>query len=879
MSSFSEWLSTTDEKKLAEYADMFKMFANCGKSEEQIKELFLKSIGISDFYFENLKAYYFEKFHTDSSSAVVRGSRYKDQMNWYTPVKLGDVNPNSRWGKLVSRLKNSKGWKDEHIEALHHQSNDVVSSLAPPKSLEPDTVKGLVLGYVQSGKTTNFAASIAKACDEGYNFVLVLSGIHNELRYQTEKRLRNDLSNSDIKSLNLTKDDKSGDFKKPNDSFDKYINMADVTFAVVKKNKPVLEKLYNWLNEAKDPSTAKVLIIDDEADQASINNAKDENDQSAVHRCIRDIIKVFSEKTVVSYVGYTATPFANIMINASCEDDLFPSDFILSLEPPESYYGAEKLFGRARVNEDRGVSGMDVIRFIDDYDGGKSHKELEPSIKHAIHTFILAGAERIARHESNVHQNITMLINNSKRKIDHSLTYNQVNSYVEELRYQIENKNTALITKLKKIWKEDVSRVSDDQSVGLVLRQEDFLDTVTHLINSLKVFKSNSDSSDFPDFESGSEKSIIIGGDKLSRGLTIEGLTVSYFDRTSKGYDTLLQMGRWFGYRPGYVDLTRIFVTKNTAANFYHLATVEQELREQINELNEDELSSPDQVALMIRDHDDLRPTASIQFAKNKEFSALSYSGKKYQATRIMVNDLEVLNQNYNTVVNLIANLEQEKKKAESRLNEMKYGNIYKNVNPEKVVRFLKEFKFSRYDKSFNYNLIGQYIEKLSEQGELQNWSVVLASLKPGDEAKKIDVGDTGISVYAASRTVKRYINNDDGSVTIDNVLIAQQELSDLEDLAILDGYDSLSKFSSDKKPKFKTLRRNRPIDRGLLVIQPLYGKWDQQDQWLNDKDGKLRHHLHSKCSKIFSVAIVLPYTKHPQCEFTYVKNSSIKVA
>jgi hypothetical protein len=253
------------------------------------------------------------------------------------------------------------------IDSINSASNSILSQLADPQG-KKRTVKGLVLGYVQSGKTANFSAVAAKAIDSGYKLAIVLAGMHNNLRLQTERRLVHELCEPNLgKVINLTKVDKNGDFSKR-----QAVRAASIcgrtdgfALAVLKKNSAVLRAFNLWLSEA-DPELVKqcpVLIIDDESDHASVNTAKSNEDASAINRLIRELLKRFDS---CSYIGYTATPFANVLIDSSQEDDLYPRDFLVSLEKPYSYFGSEELFGSEAILDKTGHEPLPLIRLIPD---------------------------------------------------------------------------------------------------------------------------------------------------------------------------------------------------------------------------------------------------------------------------------------------------------------------------------------------------------------------------------------------------------------------------------------------------------------------------------------------------------------------------------
>ena len=250
------------------------------------------------------------------------------------------------------------GWPPERIDAVDRATDHVVAHT--PRPMNPNyRAKGLVVGYVQSGKTTNFTSVIAKLADEEYRMVIVLSGIHNGLRRQTQARLDTQLTQLNPERW-LTLTSETSDFQRPTFNASVALRSDKVVLAVVKKNAAVLRRLVAWLDEplARDAlKSSPVLVIDDEADQASVAT-------KSINPLIQRLLGLMPKST---YVGYTATPFANVFIDPSESNDLYPRDFILNLPQPEGYFGPEKIFGRDELETDQGsgpVDGYDMVRIV-----------------------------------------------------------------------------------------------------------------------------------------------------------------------------------------------------------------------------------------------------------------------------------------------------------------------------------------------------------------------------------------------------------------------------------------------------------------------------------------------------------------------------------
>jgi len=255
----------------------------------------LRIMGFDDKLINEAIADYFARFKEKNSDETLVGHP-EPQEPWYAGPNESSM---SHWKKLCGILKADKGWSDDMIASLNESSNSVISKLANPNYPQSLHVKGLVLGYVQSGKTANYSAVITKALDAGYKFIIVLAGIHNNLRYQTETRLRQEIVGpSDDKADPITRMDKAGDFDgKLAQSANRTLGSSDgFGIAVLKKNATVLRKFNAWLGETKSEvlSDCKVLIIDDESDQASINTKKNpELDSTAINKQIKELLSKF----------------------------------------------------------------------------------------------------------------------------------------------------------------------------------------------------------------------------------------------------------------------------------------------------------------------------------------------------------------------------------------------------------------------------------------------------------------------------------------------------------------------------------------------------------------------------------------------------------
>lgn len=575
------------------------------------------------------------------------------------------------------------------VRSIDEATYTIMKNVANPARRE-FSYKGLVVGYVQSGKTANFTALIAKAADAGYKFIVVLSGIHSVLRRQTQIRLDKELTGmndlrieepfisepSDIKRWNRittarlrtrrTRDGQLrvsdlGEFDTVNvDPFDSICNRSTPTIAIIKKNTKVLDRLIEYISQSTEESRRNnsLLIIDDEADQASIdgNANDDESDPTRTNDRIRTILSLFVRKT---YIGYTATPFANVLIDMTAdhgilEDDLYPRNFIISLPKPENYFGTSLIF-QSDLSENFIVEiPIEINGEI--YDEAATLIELgimTEYLSRAIDQFILSCAVRNIRGDSM--KPMSMLVHVSHRINDMTVLEDLINTYVTDIfnRYNNRLGSGILNEQFRNTWilfAENAETINEDLDRNNPIPEFDQIwEEIRNVFNALRVMVLNSRSEDKLDYTTGQEiKVIAIGGNQLSRGLTLEGLMSSYYLRVNRNmaYDTLLQMGRWFGYRQGYEDLTRIYTTEQIWDYFEHLALVEEELRSEIYRYEEENMT-PLQMAVAIRAHRNLNITAPNKMGA-AQIRQTSLSNSLNQTIWFPLDQPEILRANFN---------------------------------------------------------------------------------------------------------------------------------------------------------------------------------------------------------------------------------------
>lgn len=546
------------------------------------------------------------------------------------------------WEAYQKQLK-SQGLTPSILRAIDEDTENVLTECGNPSNSEPWKVYGLVMGDVQSGKTGNYCGLINKAADAGYKIIVLLTGTIEELRSQSQERMDEGFVGEDSNDVmdgvrtkvlgagrfrdNIVPNvltSVSSDFLTANQRSLKGIplqNLSQPVLLVMKKNMTPLKRLIEFMKSQRGAQASgqldlPLLLIDDEADNASVNAKKDE-DPAKINLLIRELIGLFRRS---SYVGYTATPFANIFINPDSErNDLFPSNFIYSLKAPTNYVGASAIF------TDEGSQQHQLVTMDDaeDHFPARHTKELAvdslpQSLKDAVSTFLLSCAIRDLREESLKHR--SMLVNVSRftdvqGRIAESLEGHLYSVLADVRQYlsadELWHKHPVLA---------DLRRVFDDQyptvefSWDVVRRQlHDSIASIKVLtINQKTELESKLNYRKYKNTEKG-RRVIAVGGLTLSRGLTLEGLSVSYFYRHSKAYDTLLQMARWFGYRAGYDDLCRVWMHEDAQDWFADIAEAVSELRADLRHMYVNRLP-PSRFGIRVRSH----PKLLLVTAKNK---------------------------------------------------------------------------------------------------------------------------------------------------------------------------------------------------------------------------------------------------------------------
>ncbi|MFE2478158.1 Z1 domain-containing protein [Streptomyces sp. NPDC059389] len=731
----------------------------------------------------------------EEPQSVVLGNRD----TWYTGPQSGD----KYWPAIVELLRKD-GWPQEPaIRSLDDSSTRITSLLNHPKE-RAFTTKGLVVGYVQSGKTTSFTSVMAKAADRGYKLFIVLAGIHNGLRRQTQARLVQQLVEPNPSRWSqLTGLDR--DFT-PLQNPAAYFGSSNNThvLCVVKKNAAVLRKLSRWLDSASDYlKDCPALIIDDEADQATVAT-------KSINPLILSIMKSLPKS---AYVGYTASPFANLLIDPSSQD-LYPEHFVVNLPKPKGHFGTEVLFGRYALDgEDPNEvdDGHDMIRSVPEDDvpcvRPMTRDEVEgfepvitDTLRRAVEYFWLVTAARRVRGTGNPHN--TMLIHTSVNTSVH----NSFKGPLLHLRKRVAQALTdpAAVEGLRRLWEEETARVPAGEFGEKPVPFDELLQVLPAVLDDCRVIMDNSSSEDRLDYENGPVVAIAVGGNTLSRGLTLEGLSVSYFVRAVSAYDTLLQMGRWFGFRNGYADLPRIWMTDELAEWFRHLATVETEMRRDIDVyLTESE--DPLTFAVRLRTHPSLRVTAAAKM-RDAVTAASSYSGRRVQ-THYFHTDTEWLRGNADAARTLIEASVTASVRAEECPEDGRY--VFRDVPHEAVVDFLQSYKFHEDSPENDADLIIGYIRKrVSAAGSLGRWNIAVIG-NPAGVRDYTFAPDVTVGRITRARLKSKGAKA--GTADIKTLMSRRDAAVDLA-----------GETSRLSEGGIKELRRVQAPDTGLLVLYPI---------------------------------------------------------
>lgn len=716
---------------------------------------------------------------------------YGEKREWYSNLKIQD---NFFWSRYKDYLINHSSISRISINLLDDITlPDIMNCLGNPNEAldKPRLRRGLIIGDVQSGKTATYTGLICKAADAGYKVVILLTGITENLRRQTQERIDEGivgitlkkegkiekyprvgvgLDNKQIKATSVTST--LNDFVGNCNKITMSLASNSLVLFVIKKNVSVLQRLFNWLREQNiDPVKGYVnvpmLLIDDEADNASVNTRKDETDPTRTNKLIRQICNLFMNST---YVGFTATPFANVFIDPDSVDamqhaDLFPEHFIYALEAPSNYVGADKIFypeGTFYHNlryitditepdyaseeyKDLVQNNLEVLNSGTFYYKHKKEWDgiLPDSLRESILCFSLANVVRDLRGQSKEPR--SMLVNMSRfihvQKVITGHVAECFEAVFNDIRVNFnedasKNHHLPLYGELRSLWEKHFSQVND-VTFARVSQKATLLAALEKI--EVKMVNGSKQSASLNYKENPSLRVIAIGGLALSRGLTLEGLMVSYFYRNTATFDVLMQMGRWFGYRRGYEDLFQIWTSHTSALWYAEVAKASAELKNDIREMFDQQLT-PKDFGIKVRDNcDELQITASnkMRTAVSKDMM-YSFYGNIYD-TPYITSKIEHNKINMQRVQELASELFAQGyslrftdyKKVNKDVNDTSDGSsrYFADVPKEVVVEFLRGIKYSMANPRFDAKNIINFLEDEDTEG-VDLWDVVFESGK-----------------------------------------------------------------------------------------------------------------------------------------------------
>jgi len=776
----------------------------------------------------------------------------------------------------------STGFPEMVVEGLDRVTDKILGLTGNPRQSSNFDRRGLVVGHVQSGKTANYTGLVCKAADAGYKMIIVLAGLHNNLRSQTQVRLEEGF----LGYMKVQSKDKAKEFQKvavgvglsgvhellpantmttrrEKGDFSKVLaRQFSVTpemipwLFVIKKNVPVLRNLLLWL-KGFVPDHLPALVVDDEADNASIDTKEqkfDEDEQpdpdhepTKVNAYIRKILLHFKKR---SYVGYTATPFANIFIHHEAETkdagpDLFPRDFIISLPTADNYVGPTRVFGLSAPigDETETIQPLPLIHQVQDSEdwmppGHKpdhvpkhdGREQLPPSLRKAVLSFLITIACRRLRKPNSINSMLVHVTQFIKVQRD---VYDQLDSLLRQVKRELglgsAQVKSGIVQELKDLFEADyLAKWPKLEAAGVPVQLHRWDEVFPKLVESVakvELKQINGSAADVLDYAEAEEEGrgldvIAVGGNKLSRGLTLEGLSVSYFLRPSKMYDSLMQMGRWFGYRPGYLDLCRLYTPKGLVEWFEHITAASQELREDFVRMIETG-QTPLEYGHRVLSHPSLMVTSTAKMRHGEELS-ISFSEKVKETITFDLTGSEIANKT--AVEQLVQGLPEPEP-----ARQLSAGGItvswqtawtWGQVSGDRIIGFLRTFTTSKRAISVQSKVLSDYLETQLKNGELQHWTIALIG---GEDQKMATL--SGLKIPRALRKEKE--PKAKGVYRIGRLLSAKDEAIDLtpEQFAkAVEEWRAGDAKSSDStaRPSGTWYRKQRKKECGLLILYPL---------------------------------------------------------
>lgn len=721
------------------------------------------------------------------------------------------------WNRYASFLETTL--PPDVVKTIDEDTDVVMDNLENPSS-SVFSRYGMVVGHVQSGKTGNYAAIVCKAADAGYKFIVVIAGDKNNLRNQTQERLNEAFigqskgvqvgagkGNSSHEKLPYSLTTVEKDFNKHDaDKVAQGLNFDNISvpiLLVIKKNSGTLKNVIDWLQKQYVNKIVKhaMLVIDDESDYASINT-KEEDDPTQINKKLRILLSLFQKS---AYIAFTATPYANIFIDHNAENtelgrDLFPKDFIYALDAPTNYFGARKIFldnkrkHLVAINDWRNLLPLNHKKDL-------SIDALPESLLKAIRLFLLVVGIRALRGQENKHN--SMLIHASRFTDVHKMIAKLAGAYVSLVRKDITSYGKLDNALEQSIHLQNLKSTLFDVYPEIEFSWSEILKNLVKIIDSV-IIREVHQKTTLPLVYRNDivTNAIVIGGTSLARGFTVEGLSISYFLRSTVFWDTLLQMGRWFGYRPGYEDLCRIFMSAERIDDFSEIIKSTEDLYQDFKLMAEKGMT-PNDFGLAVQEN----PDSALQVtARNKQKNVTEYihslklDGRLKETSRLR-SDPKDIEKNVQLVKNLIDAL--------PNPEPIEGSFIWRKIDRSVVGNFLKNFKTFENDRlGLTSRMPLPFIEKFTEERETL-WDISLHN-GIGSEFQYKDI--------KVKRETRQFSYKDDGYFEIQN---RQVSSGSAESIAILD-----PELRKTYGPDRGLTRRN--MERPLLmihIIEPTFKK------------------------------------------------------
>lgn len=713
---------------------------------------------------------------------VVLGPAHTIQASGHKPWLRGRAHEiNFRYWQRYRDFLIAGGMAEHVVNAIANVTDTIVDLAGDPTTEGQWSRRGLTVGHVQSGKTANYLGVINKAADAGYRVVILIAGVHNNLRSQTQERVDHGFVGRDSDQIlsRQTNVERVGvgllnpgftataytsrahDFarQKAESLGNPLQNSAEPVILVIKKNPSILNNLIDWIrgtSASHGGLTLPMLVIDDEADNASVDTSKDPEAPRTINRLIRELLSLSTRN---AYIGYTATPFANIFIDPDTEStgqgkDLFPRDFIVGLEVPSNYVGAREFF----LSDDADELTVDLtdteewlpVKHKIDW----AVEGLHASLVEAINCFVLSKAVRILRGQGNRHH--SMLVNVSRFTRVQSDVAREISQHLVRLQSAIQNRHAMPVSaalgdpvmgSLHEAWKrhyaqgkeawDDIQRELHRAAAGMSVVE----------INASK----NSGKLDYRAHADAGLNVIAVGGNSLSRGFTLEGLTVSYFLRNTQMYDTLLQMGRWFGYRDGFKDLCRLFLRPDASDWYGFIAEATEELRDEIRRMELNGLTPMD-FGLAVRSHPGALMVTARDKMRNTEqiVRAVGLSGRMVE-TSALIGTEAARRRNIEAVEDLVRRLLDERKPEVVDPNSELSSHLFRDISTEMVLDFISSFGIHPGQVEMQTAPLLDYIRERA----MGPWDVVLVSSSRAKAADSDVVDIHGLTVGLQLRIVE----------------------------------------------------------------------------------------------------------------------------